>query len=97
MFKRNKRLIGILLTVGVLLLIPLIAMQIFDDEVKWTPIDFVVAGVLLLGTGLMCEMVLRKIHTLKYRLAVVGAILTVFALIWIELAVGLFGTPFAGS
>jgi archaellum biogenesis protein FlaJ (TadC family) len=56
----NKRLMGIVLTVVVLLLIPLIAMQ-FTNEVNWTLFDFVVAGVLLLGTGFICELVIRKV------------------------------------
>ena len=93
---QNRRLIGIVLTVVLLLLIPFIAMQ-FTDEVKWTPPDFVGAGVLLLGTGLLCEFVLRKVKKIKYRLLICGALLLVLLLIWLELAVGIFGTPFAGS
>lgn len=38
------------LATGILLLIPLIAMQ-FIDEVKWTLSDFVIAGIFLFGTG----------------------------------------------
>ena len=56
---KGKRLIIIVLTAVILLLIPLIAMQ-FTDEVNWTLFDFVVMGILLLGTGLLCELVLRK-------------------------------------
>ncbi len=93
---QNKRLIGILLTVALLLLIPLIAMQ-FTDEVNWSLFDFVVMGVLLLGTGLMCELVMRKVKNIGHRLAICGAILIALFLIWAELAVGIFGTPFAGS
>ena len=52
---------------------------------------------LLLGTGLMCELVMRKVSSIKYRVAICGVLLAVFILIWIELAVGIFGTPFAGS
>jgi hypothetical protein len=96
MFTKNKRLIGILLMVALLLLIPLIAMQ-FTDEVDWSPFDFIVMGVLLLGTGLMCEFVLRKVKKTGYRISLVVAILIAFLLIWAELAVGIFGTPFAGS
>lgn len=96
MITQNKRLIGIVLAVAFLLLVPLIAMQ-FTDEVDWSPFDFIVMGVLLLGTGLVCELILRKVKTLKYRIALCGAILLVFFLIWAELAVGIFGTPFAGS
>ncbi len=60
MIMENKRGIGIVLTVVFLLLIPLVAMQ-FTNEVNWTLSDFVVAAVLLLGTGLIFEFVMRKI------------------------------------
>jgi len=93
---QNKRLTGILLAVALLLLLPLIAMQ-FTDEVKWTLFDFVVAGVLLLGTGLLCEFVMRKVHNTGSRIAICVALLALLAVIWIELAVGIFGTPFAGQ
>lgn len=93
---QNTRLVGIVLAVAILLLIPLTAMQ-FTDEVRWTRLDFAVAGVLLLGTGLMCELVLRVVKKFEYRLAICAAILALLAVVWIELAVGLFGTPFAGS
>ncbi len=93
---KNKRLIGIVLTVAFLLFIPLIAMQ-FTDEVNWTLSDFVVAGVLLLGTGLICELIMRKVNKTNHRIILCAVILVAFLLIWIELAVGIFGTPFAGS
>lgn len=92
----QKRLTAILITVALLLLVPLIAMQ-FTNEVNWSVIDFVIMGILLLGTGLMCEFVLRKVKKASYRIAICAGILVVFLLIWIELAVGIFGTPFAGS
>lgn len=92
---QNKRLTGIMLTIAFLLLIPFIAMQ-FTDEVKWTAPDFIVAGVLLLGTGLMCELVMRKVSKTRNRIAICGALLAGLFLIWLELAVGIFGTPFAG-
>ena len=47
---KRRRLKTILIFVMVLLLVPLVAMQ-FTDEVNWGPLDFVVAGVLLLSTG----------------------------------------------
>ncbi len=93
---QNKRLIGILLTVVFLLLIPLIAMQ-FTDEVDWSLSDFVAAGVLLLGTGLACEFVMRKITKTKHRIAICAALLMALLIIWTELAVGIFGTPFSGT
>lgn len=93
---QNKRLIGILIAVVLLLLIPFIAMQ-FTDQVSWSPFDFVLAGVLLLGTGLMCELVMRKVNKIQYRVVICLALMAALFLIWAELAVGIFGTPFAGS
>jgi len=96
MLTQNKRLAGIVLTIAILLLIPFIAMQ-FTNEVNWSVSDFMVAGVLLLGTGLLCELVMRKVKNIKTRLAICGVMLLVLLIIWIELAVGIFGSPFAGS
>ncbi|HEU4551826.1 MAG TPA: hypothetical protein VFS25_03295 [Chitinophaga sp.] len=96
MTAKNTRLFAILITIAVLLSIPLIAMQ-FTSEVNWTPIDFIVAAVLLLGTGLSCELVLRKVKKFSYRAAICISILLVCFLVWAELAVGIFGTPFAGN
>ena len=93
---QNKRLIGIVLAVALLLLIPLIAMQ-FTDDVNWTLFDFIVAGVLLLATGLMCELVIRKVTKIEHRVAICLAIIAVLLLIWAELAVGIFGSPLGGT
>jgi len=96
MATQNKRLLLIIAAVPTLLLIPLIAMQ-FSNGVDWKIFDFTIMGVLLLGTGLLCEFVLRKVKTTKGRILLCGAVLLVFLFIWAELAVGIFGTPFAGS
>ncbi len=69
----------------------------FTSEVNWMLSDFVVAGVLLLGTGLMCELAIRKIKNVKARVAICLGLLAVLLLIWAELAVGVFGTPLGGS
>ena len=95
MMMQNKRLIAIVLIVVVLLIIPLIAMH-FTDEVNWGLFDFVIAGALLLGTGILCELVLRKIKKTKLKIIIFLAILALLFLIWAELAVGIFGTPFSG-
>ncbi|MFD2245555.1 hypothetical protein [Pontibacter ruber] len=96
MITQNKRFTGIVLTVALLLSIPLIAMQ-FTDEVNWGLFDFVVMGILLLGTGFLCELVLRKVHKTEDRIMLLAALLVMLFLIWAELAVGIIGTPFAGS
>jgi len=93
---KNKRLIIILIVISILLLIPFVAMQ-FTNEVNWTLMDFIIAGFLLLGTGIMCEIVLKKITNIKCRIVVCVLLILIFLLIWAELAVGIIGTPFAGS
>lgn len=93
---QNKRLVTILAIAIAILLIPLIAMN-FTNDVNWKIFDFVVAGILLVGTGLTLEFILRKIKTLRYRILFGIALFVVLFLIWAELAVGIFGTPFAGS
>ena len=82
--------------VALLLLVPFVAMR-FTGEVKWSGFDFVVAGVLLLGTGLLVELALRLVKENRYRLIAVGVILFLAFIAWAELAVGLIGTPLAGS
>lgn len=79
-----------------LLLIPLIAMQ-FTDEVNWNFMDFIIGGALIFLTGLFLKVVLTKIKNAKYRMILILTIIVVFLLIWAELAVGIFGTPFSGS
>ncbi|HCM77642.1 MAG TPA: hypothetical protein DIS90_14770 [Cytophagales bacterium] len=92
----NKRLIAIVLSVVLLLFVPLIAMQ-FTDEVNWKLGDFIIAAALLFGAGLVCEWVLRKVPKSTYRIAIIAVVLAILLLIWVELAVGLFGTPFSGT
>ena len=92
----NKRLATILAVAIGILFIPLIAIN-FTKEVNWTLGDFVIGGILLVGTGLSFEFILRKIKTLKYRILFGIALFVALFLVWAELAVGIFGTSFAGS
>lgn len=91
-----NRIQKILIGTIILLLIPFIAMQ-FTSEVNWTALDFIVAGILLMGVGFGIDFVLRKFKTGKYRVAIIIGIIMAFLLIWLELAVGIFGSPLAGS
>ncbi len=93
---KNKRLFIILGVSLGFLLIPLIAMQ-FTSEVDWDSRDFLIMGTLLLFTATGVEFALRKFQANLKRLLAVGFILFIFFLIWAELAVGIFGTAFAGS
>ncbi|RPJ66819.1 hypothetical protein DRW07_10485 [Alteromonas sediminis] len=73
---------------GVLLLIPLTAMQ-FTSEVYWTGADFLVMGGLLLSLGGMLILLARKAPTKYYRVLAVTVLLA-FLYLWVELSVGLF-------
>ncbi len=87
----------ILMSIATLLLfIPFIAM-FFTKEVNWGLFDFVMAAVLLYGTGLLFELVLRKVRKPVYRIVICAVILVLLLVIWIELAVGIFGTAIAGK
>lgn len=77
-----------LVTLG-LLLIMLVAAQ-FMSEARWGVGDFVAAGALIFGVGLLIDLVARKAG--KYRLLVILAIVAVCMWIWAELAVGVFTT-----
>jgi hypothetical protein len=77
-----------------ILLVPLIAMQ-FTDEVAWTLADFIVGGILLVGAALAYVFAVRQLPS--RRLAIGLGVTAVLVLVWLELAVGLFGTPFGGS
>jgi peptidoglycan/LPS O-acetylase OafA/YrhL len=92
----NKRIIRIGIIVIGLLLIPFIAMQ-FSTNVNWSLFDFIVAAVVLFGTGLLLDLIVSKVKKIEYRIAICIIVLAVLGLIWAELAVGIFGTPVAGN
>jgi len=87
---RNKTIIRIVLTTAFLLLLPLLAMQL-TDAVVWDRADFVVAGALLLGTGITYELVARKGRNVAYRAAVGVALAAALLLVWMNLAIGVIG------
>ncbi len=95
MIAHNKRFTLILISCVLLLLIPLIAMQ-FTAEVNWNTADFLVAGVLLLGTGLLGDLIWRKVKNNKRKVLLTLGLNVFLLLLWAELGVGIFGSPLAG-
>lgn len=95
MIIKRKNILRIIIGTAAILMIPLVAMQ-FSDEWDWNLFDFIVIGTLLIGAGLTYELVSARANS-KYRLPIAIAFAIAVILIWAELAVGLFGTPFAGS
>jgi hypothetical protein len=79
------------LVAACLLLVPLVAMQL-TDQVNWSVADFVVAGALLAGTGVLYELAARKPGNLAYRAAIGLALAAALLLVWVNLAVGIIGS-----
>lgn len=86
---QNKVFLWIAIATGLILLIPLIAMQNSNDW-NWDETDFIIIGTLLFGTGSLFVLAARKIRT-KSRRVVIGIIFAIALIyIWAELAVGIF-------
>lgn len=85
----NSHIAFIAIATLLILSVPLVAMQ-FTNEVKWDLLDFVTIGALLFGTGLLYELVAHRIKSNTYRIALGLGLLAAVALIWVELAVGIF-------
>lgn len=83
--KGIKWIVGI---TGIILLIPLIAMQ-FSNDVNWGLGDFITAGTLLIGTGLIYEFASRRIKNKVNRTILGIVLLLLLAVIWIQLAAGI--------
>ena len=73
-------MIRILPIVGLLLLIPLIAMQL-TNEVNWSFFDFIIMGVLLTITGLLIGIIFQKVKNSKNRQIL---IITIEEKLWIQ-------------
>ena len=85
----NKSLIWVALATGFVLLVPLLGMR-FTDEVAWTLLDFVTAGTLVFGAGLVFVLAARTMP--KYRTLTGIALAVALTYVWVELAAGTFTT-----
>jgi len=92
----KQKTILIYATPAVLLCIPLLG-NIFSQEFDWSPGDFVIGAVLLFGTAFIIDLIQRIVKNKTYKILLGGAVLILLLLVWAELAVGVFGTPFAGN
>lgn len=77
---------------ALLLLVPAVAMR-FTSEVNWTSGDFLVMGAMLAIACGAYELVARMSGDTWYRAAVAIAIVTAFVTVWVNLAVGMLGSP----
>ena len=92
----NLTLIKRTLSPLLLLLIPLFG-NIFSNQVNWSLFDFIVMGFLLGLTGLSIHFTMDKVRNKTLRIVSIIFVLIIFLMIWAELAIGVFGSPIAGS
>ena len=85
---RKSAFLWVAVVTGILLLIPLVAMQ-FTTEVNWDLTDFIVMGFLLFTMGSLFVLISRKMHP-KNRVVIGALLVLIFIYIWAELAVGIF-------
>ena len=81
---------------AVLLCIPLIG-NLISKEFNWSSSDFVIGAALLFGTAFIIDMILRKVKSKTSRIILCCVILFILILTWVEMAVGIFNSPIAGS
>ncbi len=79
-----------------LLIVPLIGMSI-TEEVNWSLFDFIIMGALILFVSIGIRFILNKTKNVKNRIIYMGILGLLCLLVWAELAIGVFGTPFAGN
>ncbi len=89
--RANRWRIAAWTAAGLILLLPLFAMQV-TDQVVWDAADFVIFGALLLGVGVTYELAARQTGNTAYRSAVGVALAAAFILVWVNGAVGVIGT-----
>jgi len=78
-------------TAGLLLLLPLVAMQ-FTREVDWNLADFIIIGAMLLAACAAYELAVWLSGNPFYRAGFGAAIVGAFLLVWVNLAVGAIGS-----
>ena len=90
------RTLILLISLLLLLLIPFVEMQ-YSNEVKWSLNDFIIMGVILLSFGIIINTIIYHVVAFNKRVILISTLIILFLLLWAELAVGLFNSPFAGS
>jgi len=91
-----KQAFKLILCLESLLVLPFLA-QLFTNAVQWSLFDYIVMGVLLFGLAIGITLIFRLSTNKNTRRILLFTALFLFLLLWAELAVGLFGSPFAGN
>ncbi len=75
-------------SLGVLLLLPAIAM-LFTDEVRWTGADFIAAAAIFAVFGCAIKVIVRFVDQSVLRMALVCGVIIAALAIWADGAVGI--------
>ncbi len=84
-----RKMALVLIATALILAVPFVSMQ-FSADFTWDLFDFILAGVLLSGTGFAYIAFTSKFKGKAQRLAVGLGLGAALFLIWVELAVGIF-------
>jgi hypothetical protein len=85
----SRSILRVALITAALLLVPAIAMQ-FTNDVTWGPGDFLIAGALIFGTGLLYVLITERTSSRNARIAVGAGLAAALLTVWAELSVGIF-------
>ncbi|CAD7802474.1 hypothetical protein CHRY9390_00934 [Chryseobacterium aquaeductus] len=69
----------------------------FVEGFNWTGSDFLIATVLLFGTASFIYMIVSSKLSVRAKTIISIVIILTLVIIWVEMAVGLFGSPIAGN
>ena len=68
----------------------------YINDFNWSLVDFIIMGVFIFSFLAFINFIRKKFSGIKEILAIIIVVI-VFILLWAELAVGIFGSPFAGN
>lgn len=93
---RHKVMTAAVVLTAVVLVANLVAMQA-SDGASWSAFDFALMSVFLLGFGAILDGATSLFRNSTHKLAIGAGVVAVAALLFVELSVGLVGSPIAGS
>jgi hypothetical protein len=93
---RHKIMVTVVVGTIFILATSLVAMQ-FTDGVSWSAFDFALMSVFLIGFGFILERATAVFRSSTHKAAIGAAVVVVAAVLFVELSVGLVGSPLAGS
>lgn len=82
---------------SIAILFVVFVLQQINEEINWSVGDYLVAGLLFFLLALTLLWVRTLKWNKKYKFVYIFFLITAFLLLWVELAVGIFNSPFAGS